>query len=45
MIVKRGDKHIVTSKSGKKLGEHGSLDKAVKQLQAIEISKALRGGK
>lgn len=40
-ISKRGDKFVVTDKSGKKvLGTHSSRKKAVKQLQAIEISKA-----
>ena len=39
-IVKRGRKWVVTDKSGKKvLGTHSSREKAVKQLQAIEISK------
>lgn len=39
-IRKRGSKWVVTDKSGKKvLGTHASREKAVKQLQAIEISK------
>lgn len=39
-ILKRGSKWVVTDKSGKKvLGTHPSREKAVKQLQAIEISK------
>jgi len=40
MIKKRGNKWVVLDKSGKKvLGTHPSREKAVKQLQAIEISK------
>jgi predicted methyltransferase len=40
MIKKRGNKWVVTDKSGKKvLGTHPSREKALKQLQAIEISK------
>ena len=40
MIKKRGKKWVVLDKSGKKvLGTHPSREKAVKQLQAIEISK------
>lgn len=39
-IKKRGNKFIVTDKSGKKvLGTHSTRAKAVKQLQAIEASK------
>jgi hypothetical protein len=39
-VLKRGNKWVVTDKSGKKvLGTHPSREKAVKQLQAIEISK------
>lgn len=40
-IKHQGSKWIVTDKKGKKkLGTHTSRKKAVKQLQAIEISKA-----
>lgn len=40
MIRKRGKKSVVLDKSGKKvLGTHSSRKQAVKQLQAIEISK------
>jgi len=43
MIKKRGNKWVVTDKSGKKvLGTHPSKEKAIKQLQAIEISKMSR---
>jgi hypothetical protein len=43
-IKHSGSKWIVTDKSGKKkLGTHSSRKKAVKQLQAIEISKAEHG--
>lgn len=46
MIKKKGSEYVVTTKSGKKvLGEHKSKKKAVKQLQAIEISKKERKGK
>lgn len=39
-VLKRGNKWVVTDKSGKKvLGTHPSREKAIKQLQAIEISK------
>ena len=41
-IRKQGNKFIVTSSSGRKLGEHRTRAKAVKQLQAIEASKARR---
>jgi len=42
-VLKRGNKWVVTDKSGKKvLGTHPSREKAIKQLQAIEISKAGR---
>ena len=41
MIKKKGSGFVVTDKTGKKvLGKHSSRKKAVKQLQAIEISKA-----
>jgi len=39
MIKKQGSKYIVTSKNGKKLGEHKTESEAKKQLAAIEISK------
>lgn len=40
MIRKRGKKWVVLDKSGKKiLGTHPSREKAMKQLQAIEINK------
>ena len=41
MIKKKGSGFVVTDKTGKKvLGKHSSRKKAVKQLQALEISKA-----
>lgn len=41
-IVKKGDKWLVKTKRGDKtLGTHDSRDKAVNQLQAIEINKGL----
>jgi DNA-directed RNA polymerase subunit RPC12/RpoP len=42
-IDKEDGKYVVKSESGKKLGEHDSEEKAVKQLQAIEISKHKKG--
>ena len=43
-IMKRGSKFVVTDSSGEKvLGTHSSKNRAVKQLQAIEASKARRG--
>ena len=43
MIKKSGNNYIVTDSSGEKiLGKHESKQKAIKQLQAIEISKAER---
>ena len=52
MIRKKGDKWVVTTKSGRVLGTHGSKEKALKQLAAVEASKAAkiksyvpRGGK
>ena len=43
MIKKSGDKYLVTDSSGEKiLGKHESKKSAIKQLQAIEISKAKR---
>lgn len=42
-IKKRGKKFIVTDSTGKKvLGTHPTRKEAVKQLQAIEISKKKR---
>lgn len=40
MIIKKKGKYIVTSKAGKKLGEHDSRMAALRQLRAIEASKA-----
>lgn len=41
MIKRNGKKWVVTDKTGKKkLGTHPSRKKALKQLRAIEISKA-----
>ena len=42
MIIKKKGKYIVTSKSGRKLGEHDSRMSALKQLRAIEASKERR---
>ena len=43
MIKKSGNKYLVTDSSGEKiLGKHESKAKAIKQLQAIEISTAKR---
>lgn len=43
MIKKEGNKYYVKDSTGKKtLGTHDSYDKALKQLQAIEISKKKR---
>ena len=39
MITKEGNKYVVRSKSGKKLGVHVSRKQAMKQLWAIEINK------
>jgi hypothetical protein len=45
-IKKSGTNFVVTDKTGKKLlGKHPTKKKAVKQLQAIEISKAKAKGK
>ena len=44
-IAHRGNKWVVLNKKGDKvLGTHSSREKAVKQLQAIEISKAKHAG-
>lgn len=45
MIVKRGDKFVVTTEDGRALGTHDSRAAAVKQLQAVEISKHKRMSK
>jgi hypothetical protein len=43
MIKQQGEKYIVTDSSGEKiLGTHESKKQAIKQLQAIEISKKER---
>lgn len=43
MIKKSGNKYLVTDSSGEKiLGTHESRKSAIKQLQAIEISKEER---
>lgn len=43
-ILKKGEKFVVTDSTGKKvLGTHETRKKAVKQLQAVEASKARRG--
>ena len=43
-IVKHGDEWLVKDSKGKKtLGTHSSKKKAIKQLQAIEISKSKAG--
>lgn len=43
-ISKEGDKWVVKSKSGKVLGKHDSKEDALKQLAAVEISKAKHKG-
>ena len=41
-IKKVGDEWVVyPKKGGKRLGTHGSKDKALRQLRAIELSKSL----
>jgi hypothetical protein len=42
MIIKKKGKYIVTSKSGRKLGEHDSRIAALRQLRAVEASKEER---
>jgi hypothetical protein len=42
VIKKEGKKHVVRSKAGKLLGKHTTRAAAVKQLAAIEASKARR---
>lgn len=45
-IMKKGKKYIVTDSSGDEtLGIHDSRQKAVRQIQAIEASKARKAGK
>lgn len=45
-IKKRGNKWIVTDKSGKRiLGTHTSREAAVKQLRAIEANKHRKKGR
>lgn len=44
MIRKIGNKYIVTNKTGSKiLGKHKTKLEAIRQLQAIEINKHIRG--
>ena len=43
MIKKKGSKFVVTSKSGKQLSKPTTKKKAMRQLRAIEASKARRG--
>lgn len=46
MIRKKGNKYQVVAKStGKVLGSHATRAEALKQLRAIEASKARRKGK
>jgi hypothetical protein len=40
VIRKRGDKFVVTAKSGRTLGTHRTRKAAVRQLGAVEASKA-----
>jgi len=43
MIKKSGDQYVVTDSTGEKiLGKHESEKEAIRQLQAIEASKAER---
>jgi hypothetical protein len=42
VVRKEGKKHVVRSKSGKKLGTHKTKKAAQKQLAAIEIAKRKR---
>lgn len=43
MVVKKeGNKYVVRSKAGKKLGEHTTRAAAERQLRAVEASKARR---
>ena len=39
MIRKRGDKFVVTAKSGRTLGTHRTRKAAVRQLGAVETAK------
>lgn len=44
MLKKEGAKFVVYDSAGKeKLGEHDTKEQAIKQIAAIEISKAKRG--
>ena len=40
MIRKRGSKYVVLSSHGRKLGSHPTRKAALKQLRAVEASKA-----
>jgi len=40
MIVKKGEQYQVRSRSGKLLGTHETREKALRQLRAVEASKA-----
>lgn len=42
MIIKSGGKWYVRSKSGRRLGTHETRERALRQLAAIEVSKARR---
>ena len=42
MIVKRGDKYVVTTKDGRVLGTHASRRLALRQLAAVESAKQSR---
>ena len=43
MIVKKNGMYQVRSMKGKILGTHQTLEKAKRQLRAIEVSKANKG--
>ena len=45
MIRKRGSKYVVLSEAGKVLGEHDTRKDAIKQLAAVEASKAREADK
>lgn len=46
MIVKSGNKYLVKTEAGDKiLGTHSSHDNALRQLRAIEVSKAKRAAR
>jgi hypothetical protein len=40
MILRKGNKFQVRSRSGRLLGEHDTREKALRQLRAVEASKA-----